>query len=302
VTTAPPPPAGDVSFGAVFSASWRLFRTNWTIALPPVIAGFAALALLCVYVVALIAVVGVAGWRAIFAPHATVPEPVVTSLVATGLLGGAVLWLLTIVLVVWAESAMYGMADAAWTRGTATFGDGFAAFRTRGGAVFVAGIGIFGLAIVAVILALPTLFLSIFALPLVTLFVLPAAVGGRRGGFEAIGESFRLLRAFFVPTLVTWLVLYAIQYGISFLTGFAIVPLELSAMPATPDALPTMPPIPVLGFSGTMYFASVLLLLAYNGFRATVEVGLFRELEARRAGTTMLPPASPPPTIIIPPA
>ena len=85
------------------------------------------------------------------------------------------------------------------------------------------------------VLALPTLLLSVVALTIVTLFVMPAAVGGGRGGFEAIAESFRLIRSFFVPSLVTWLVLYAIQYGISFFAAFAVVPLEISAMPSEPN-------------------------------------------------------------------
>ena len=39
---------------------------------------------------------------------------------------------------------MFGMAESAWERGTATFADGFAAFRARAGAALVAWLGLVG--------------------------------------------------------------------------------------------------------------------------------------------------------------
>ncbi len=285
----PPPP--EVPFGALFAASWRLFSRNWIVALPPVLAAIAGLAALCAYVAALVGIIGVAGVRALASSSSSHPPDAfpTAALVSVGLIGGAVVAVVSIALALWSVTATYGMANAAWERGVATFGDGFAAFRTRGGAVFVAGIGICLLAVAAVVLALPTLFLSLIALTLVTIFVMPATVGGGRGGFDAIGDSFRLIRRFFVPSLITWLVLYAIQYGIGFLTGFAIIPLEMSAMPATPEGPPVMPPLPLILFSGVMYLVSLVLLMGYTGFRAMVEVGLYRELQSRGAALASQP-------------
>ena len=279
ITPVPSPP--EVRFGAVLSASWQLFVRNWTIALPAVLAAFVVLALTCAYVAVLISMLGIAGWRAVIAsPHGG-DSSALAGVGVVALIGALVIVVASIVALLWAACATYGMADAAWTRGTAVLADGNAAFAARAGAVVVATIGIVGLGIVALVLALPTLFLSLLALPLVTMFVFPAAVGGRFDGFGAIGESFRLVRRFFVPSLVTWLILYAIQYGVSFLLTFAIVPLEFAAMPDRSTGVLQMPPVPLFAFSGITYVVTILLLLAYNGFRATVEVGLFRELEAR---------------------
>jgi hypothetical protein len=284
ITTVPPRP--EVSFGAVLSASWTLFARNPTIALPSVLGALAVAALFVVYVVVLIAMLGIAGWQAVLeSPHADSSVLLPVGIVAA--IGWCVLMVAGIVIAIWTVCATYGMADAAWARGTATLADGNAAFRARAGAVFVAGIGIFGLFIVAIVLALPTLTLSIFALALLMFFVMPAAVGGRREGFDAIAESFRLIRRFFVPSLVMWLIVYAIQYGVSLLMTFSILPLEFSIMPSHLDATGTVPPqfnvppLPLVGFSGVGSLVSSVLLLAYNGFRATVEVGLFRALESQ---------------------
>jgi len=164
----------------------------------------------------------------------------------------------------------------------------------------VAWIGLFGVALVALILALPTLFLSVIALSFVTMFVFPAVVAGRRGGFEAIGESFRLIRRFFVPSIITWLVLYAIQYAISFLMFGAIMPVEFAAMPTGSDTMPQIPPIPLIALSGVLYVVSIVALLGYAGFQAVALVGLYHEL---RAQPELPPPAQPgPPPTPPPPA
>ncbi len=280
MTSTIPPPPPEIRFGAVFSASWRLFVRNWVIAVPPVLAGIVISIALCGYVAVLIGALGVAGWSALLTSQ-HVDQAAVTTLVLVGMLGGCVLFVVAVLAALWSECAMYGMADAAWARGTTTLSDGFAAFRSRAGAVVVAFIGICGLALVALVLALPTLFLSLLALPFVTFYAIPAAVGGGRDGFDAIGESFRLIRRFFGPSIITWLLLIAIQYGVSMLMSFAVFPLEFSAAPAQPDGLPRMPPVPLFAFSGVAYIVSLLALIAYSGFRALVQVGLFREVEAQ---------------------
>jgi hypothetical protein len=80
-----------------------------------------------------------------------------------------------------ATAATYGMADAAWERGTATFANGVAALGTRTGALFVATIGFVAAVVVVLILLIPTLGLAMLALPVVTMYVFAAVVcGGRR--------------------------------------------------------------------------------------------------------------------------
>ena len=156
-----------------------------------------------------------------------------------------------------------------------------AAFRWRGGAFLVAVIGLVGVAIVAFILALPTLFIALLALPLFTMYVLPAAVGGGRGGFEAIGDSFRLVWRFFLPSLIACVVLFGISYGISFIAVIPILPLEMATLPSPGETMPHMPPLPLLFFGVVGYLVAIALQLAYYGFYAIAIVGLYRSLVAQ---------------------
>jgi hypothetical protein len=278
VTTAPAPK--PLGLDALLKQSWLLFKRNWTVALPPFIAMFAIM--IVVFVVVLVCVFAAVA-------HGS-PERWSGGFIAT--LVGAYLMLIAFVLLasLWAGVAMFGMADAVWERGTTTLGDGMAAFGACAGASFVAMVGMFGLAIAAIVLFLPTLGLSIIALPFVTMYVFPAVVTGRRGGFEAIRESFLLVRHFFGASAIVYLVLYAIQYGISLLMLGAIFPLEFAMIPMGSDTGLRMPPLPLLGFSGTLYLATIVALIAYNGFHTLALVGMYRDLLAQPAHQA-LPPA-----------
>lgn len=273
------PAASPIGFDTLLSRSWALFRRNWIVALPPLIAGLVTIAGVAVFgAIAVVAVVASASRHSSAALGGTF---VVSYLVFVALV---------LVATLWGYTAMFGMADAAWERGTTTFGDGFAAFRSRGGAVIVAAIGITGLAIAAFILAIPTLLISLLALPLLTMYVMPAVVGGRRGGFEAIGESMRLVRRFFGPSIITMLVLLAIWYGISFIGAFFILPLEFAVMPQGADTTPRMPPLGLAVFCGIGYLLSIGASMVYSGFFALAIVGLYRDLAPREA-VSPLPPA-----------
>jgi hypothetical protein len=244
--------------------------------LPPVIA--ALIIIIAVVILALVAIAVAVGTGSTQQPN-TAAIVVLVVLYIVLCVGVAALSL-------WAYGAMFGMADAAWERGTATLADGNAAFRTRGGALLVAVIGLLGVGIVALILALPTLFISLLAFPLFTMYVLPAAVVGRRGGFEAIGESFRLVRRFFLPSLIAFVVLFGISYGISFIGAIPIIPLELAMMPGAGETTMHVPSIPLIIFGSIGYIVAIVLQLAYAGFYAIALVGLYRSL--------VVPPPVPP--------
>ena len=222
----PPPAPAPVPLERLLSYSWALFKRNWIVALPPVIAfliiGAAFAALVGGFVVALLTHGVGHGASRLIGPS------------LAGIFGFVVL---TVVVGVWAQAAMFGMADAAWAKGTATFGDGFAAFTSRGGSLILAVIGIFGLVLAALILALPTLGLSILALPLFTMYVLPSVVTGGRDGFTAIGESFRLVVRFFGSSAIVLLVLLGIQYGISLLASAPFYMMQ----PSGGDGVPHLP-------------------------------------------------------------
>lgn len=267
-----PPVRDPLAFDALLSSSWALFRRNWIVALPPVIA--MVIAIIGGVILALVAIaVGIATGST----QQQLNTPVIVVLAVLYI----VLCVGIVALSVWAYAAMFGMADAVWERGTTTIADGNAAFRSRGGALVVAIIGLIGVGIVALILALPTLFIALLAFPLFTMYVLPAVVSGRRGGFEAIADSFRLVRAYFLPSLIAFVVLFGISYGISFIGAIPIVPLELAMLPSAGETTPNLPSIPLLIFGGVGYLIAIALQLAYAGFYAIALVGMYRSLTAQ---------------------
>ena len=281
------PPAAPLAFDALLAASWALFRRNWIVAAPMFIAAFVILAALAVFAGIAIAIAVSAG---LFAQQQAPSGGFIALIVVFYL----VLLIGGITLGIWALCATFGMADAVWERGTTTLADGNAAFRSRAGALVVAIIGLIGVGILALILALPTLGIALLAYPLFTMYVLPAVMGGRRDGFEAIAESFRLVRWNFAPSVITALVLYAISYGISFVAAIPIFPLEFGLLSSGEQATFQIPSIPLIFFAGLGYLAAIVLSLAYNGFYAIALTGLYRSLTSRA-------PVSPPaPATIVP--
>jgi hypothetical protein len=280
----PPPAPEPIRFEVLLSQSWTLFRRNWIVALPPVIAfGIIIVAIAAFAAVAVAVVLAHGGFE-----HAHF-ENGGSAYVGAFVLAYLGFMVVVVILSLWVNAAVYGMADAAWERGTATFGDGFAAFRTRSGALFVAGLGFIGLALVALILALPTLGLAFLAFPLFTMFVLPAVVGGGRGGFDAIGESFRLVRDFFGASAITWLVLTGIHYGISLIATFALMPLQFAMIPLmASNGKFVLPAIGLLAGVGVAFILAIAATLAYAGYYAIAVVGLYRSLRAQSAGRAFL--------------
>jgi hypothetical protein len=282
-----------LAFEKLLSGSWALFRRNWIVSTPFVIAVLIIGALIGVFAVIATVVGLTAGIRQDHIEGGVIALLIVFYLVVIGA---------ALVLSVWAYAATFGMADAMWERGTATFADGNAAFRARGGALVVACIGLIGLTFVALILALPTLFISLLALALFTMYVLPSVVSGRRAGFDAISESFRLVRYNFATSAITAVVLYAISYGISFLGLIPIIALDFSILPTSSDAMPQMPPIPLLVLAAGGYLLTLVASLAYAGFYAVAITGLYRSLIARGAPVPVAPAVEiAPPMAIEPP-
>ena len=273
-------PAPPMPLEAVFTRAWSLLRANAVVALPPVI-----LVALCV-VLAIPFIVTI--WSSALAPGGHVvgsrePPPwwALASLAAAYalLLGGGFS----------AIVMMFGMADSAWARGSTGFADGLATWRARSGALFAASVGLFGVSVVALILALPTLGLSMLAFIVFTIYVLPAAIGGGRSGFAAIADSFRLVRAFFVRSAIGIALLMAAYYVISFAGYFAVFPIMVWFMKAASEPshvatlpLPTaplpLPPVPLIVACGALYLLIAFISLAYYGYYALVLVGMYRSL------------------------
>lgn|GEM_PF-1404752 len=283
----PPPVPEPIRFEVLLSQSWALFRRNWIVALPPVIALLIGLVCTAALVGAIVAAAVAHG---LFQRYAPPPDNGFFAMLFAGIVIYAVVMLAVIL---WSYAAMYGMADAAWAKGTATFADGFTAFRTRAGALIVAGIGVAGLALVAVFLALPTLGLAVLAMPLVTMYVAPSVVTGGRDGFTAIGESFRLVRRFFGTSAIALLVLIAINYGISMMASFPMYPLEFAFLPTAGQPAPHLPAVGFLVGAGLWFVLAMIVAQAYLGYYTIAIVGLYRSLYAQ-------PSAGQPPGPIVP--
>ena len=258
-----------VSVDTLLRRSWTLLRTNWVIVAPMLIVAIAFFVLF-----GGLAVLGIA--YGVVSPHGTAASA-----------GGVIALLFLVAIVVGAGlgavayDALYGMADAAWTRGTTTLGDGVAAAGARLGDTIVAMVGFVGVVIAAVILALPTLGLVFLALPLVTMYVFPAVVSGGFGGFAAFGESWRLVRRYFGTSAITMLILIAINYLISMVAWVAIVPFEFMAG-GSGQGHPTLGAIAALIVVGGIVGIVVMIAsLVYTAYYAIALTGLYRWLHAR---------------------
>jgi len=184
----------------VFARAWNLLTRNWVIVVPGVVVGLA---------------VGIVSGVFSMTQPDTYGEPTGTAMEFAygfaGFVSNLVLAVITIAGYIVTQCYTAGMAGAAWHRGTTTLGDGSRAVHDDAGNVFVAGIGILLCGIVAVLLAPITLFLSIFAFYLFTLYTIAAAVVGNRRGFDALRESFAIARARFGTTLIVGVLLGLLQ-------------------------------------------------------------------------------------------
>ncbi len=197
----------------VFAGSWQLLTRNWIIIVPGIVVGL---------------LVGLVS--DVVAPPATYGDPATTGgVVSHGLAnaaGGLIASVVGIAGFVITECFTVGMAGAAWRRGTTTLGDGASALREDASNVLVAAVGLFVLGVVAVLLAIPTLAISLLVYYLFMLYAIPSAVVGNRGGFAAIGESIAITRAKFGTTLIIGIVLAAISFiGTIVALIFAFAPL-----------------------------------------------------------------------------
>jgi hypothetical protein len=183
----------------VFARSWQLLTRNWIIIVPGVVVGL---------------LVGLV--TDVLAPPVTYGDPTTTGgVLSHGLAsaaGGLIVGVIGIAGFVITECFTVGMAGAAWQRGTTTLGDGASALRDDASNVLGAAIGLFVLGVVAVILAIPTLAISLLVYYLFMLYTIPSAVVGNRGGFAAISESIAIARRKFGTTLIIGIVLAAISF------------------------------------------------------------------------------------------
>jgi hypothetical protein len=190
----------------VFARAWDLLTRNWIIIVPGLVIGL---------------IVGVLSW--VLTPHGAYDpnDPAAVGKALARASTGLILALVGVVAMIANQAYTVGMAGAAWERGVATIADGAASFREDAGRIVITAIGLIVLAVVAALLALPTLGLSLLAFYVFTLYAMPAAIVGNRPGFSSITESFAITRARFVPTLILAIMIFVI----SLVAGIVTAPL-----------------------------------------------------------------------------
>lgn len=205
-------------------------------------------------------------------------------------------WACAVIGQAWVAAATYNLADAVWTRGSATLADARTKLLQRGARMFVAGIGFAGLFLVALLLAIPTLGLAFIALFLFTMYTFSAVVAGDRDGFSAIAESFRLVRGFFGLSALAEVILIAISYAFGFVVLPFLVPLQIAIATSPVDAHGRVPfsSVPMWTIASVVigYVLMFALTCAYQAFVALVQTGLYHELRARMETSVPAVPTS----------
>jgi len=170
------------SVGHVFSRSWTLLTNNWALLIPGLIIGIAS---------------GIV--VTLLTPHADAESaPGILGQLALGVLAGIIGLLAQIATTAYTT----GMAGGAWATGKTSLADGRRAFSRDGVNVFIAMIGLGVLGVVAIVLSPFTLFVSVLAYYLFTLYTMASVVVGERPGLRALSESFSIAIERFFPTLL----------------------------------------------------------------------------------------------------
>jgi hypothetical protein len=196
------------SVEGVFSRAWELLTRNWIIIVPGIVIG-AILGVLRVLLTPVPVIYTTSGGTTVYN----------TGALGATMLSAALLSLVGLIAFIATQAFTTGMAGAAWARGTTTLADGFAAFQEDAGRILITGLGLIVLAVVALVLAIPTLGIAFLAFYLFTLYAFPSAIVGKASGFNSITESFRITIARFVPTLILGIIIFVISLVGTFIAG-----------------------------------------------------------------------------------
>lgn len=186
---------------SLLARSWRLLSSNWNLVVPGIVIGAAS--------GIVVGLLGLAG-------HAAGQGP---PLAAVTILSSIV----SVAAIVTSLAYTTGMAQAAWDTGKSSFEDGRRAFRENGLQLFLTLVVLSLIGMVALLMAIPTLGLSVLAFGFFFLYTTPIVVVYDRTALEAVGESWRFAAQTFASTLLIVIVMCALAFA-------AIVPLALLAV------------------------------------------------------------------------
>ncbi len=183
---------GRIDVAAELQRAAEVLSRYWTLAIPPALASLA----FAVFFVVLIAsvLVGLTGAAVLVASGGV--GHALGALVGMGSLSLVLLVPLLLLLSFVASAMTVVAAVDAWAGRSPDFARAAAVVVRKLPALLAAGIAIFALAIVPLLLTVVGIgFLLLLVLGFCTMYVMPAIVLGGESGFAALGASYRLVRA-----------------------------------------------------------------------------------------------------------
>lgn len=190
---------------SLLARSWRLLNANWQIVVPGIVIGIGS--------GIVIGLLGVAGYQGNHGTSAFAPIAALLS---------SIVWIAASILSI---AYTTGMAQAAWQSGNASFDDGRRAVRENGLQLFVALVVLTLIGTIALLLAIPTLGVSLAAFLLFFLYTVPVVVVHDRTALDAIADSCRFATRNFAATLLIVVVMGALAFvSLLPMTLLAVVP------------------------------------------------------------------------------
>ena len=185
---------------AELQTAFKVLTKNWVLAVPTGVAALAATVFFVFMVAATIASIVGAGALAGFHPPAAAALAGVGGV--TFLVGGIII----VLLIMLSHATVMGAAENVWHGQPADVGAGLAKALSK----LPSLIGLFLVAIISgavclvLVIALGLGLVLALALGLFWMYALPAVIVGNQGALEALGTSFRLVRANIGPSLIAF--------------------------------------------------------------------------------------------------
>ncbi|MBV8245484.1 MAG: hypothetical protein JOZ38_06160 [Candidatus Eremiobacteraeota bacterium] len=179
--------------GSVFGRAWQLLSANWVIVVPGLVIGIIAGVL-----------------EGFFALSGVASSTVVG--MGAAVLGGVIALAIGVLATLLSIAYTTGMAKAAWSTGTTTFGDGMLAFQRDAGSIFLALILLWVLGIIAAFFSVFTFGIVLLLYAIFVIYTIPAVVVDEVSATEAIGRSFDIAKRNFLTTLIVVLLIGIIAW------------------------------------------------------------------------------------------
>lgn len=180
----------------IFARARELLLRNWIIVLPAIVIGFVTN-----FAAAVLAGASDMSLSDFNSSGPAMFEAYLTSMILAAIqIFGSVLTI----------AVTTGMAGAAWSKGTATLGDGFSAFARHPWSATGAILLMMVLGFVAGALIIPTFFISVIAFAIFFIYTMAAVLVGEKPPVDAIVESCTIAAANLRTTVLVVLLIFAV--------------------------------------------------------------------------------------------